>query len=66
MNRSIIKQRAKEALRFRYWPIVGMELIAGVLMTFCILAIFYVGPYVALSEAGFYHERHAEADGQIE
>ena len=35
-------------------------------LTFGILANFYVGPYVALSEAGFYHERHAEADGQIE
>ncbi len=32
MNRKSIKERAKEALRFRYWPIVGIELIAGVLI----------------------------------
>lgn len=32
MNRKQIKQNAKEALRFRYWPIIGIELIAGALM----------------------------------
>lgn len=32
MTRQTIKQNAKEALRFRYWPIIGVELIAGALM----------------------------------
>ncbi len=32
MTRQTIKQNAKEALRFRYWPIIGAELIAGALM----------------------------------
>lgn len=31
MTRQTIKQNAKEALRFRYWPIIGAELIAGAL-----------------------------------
>lgn len=32
MTRQTIKQNAKEALRFRYWPFIGAELIAGALM----------------------------------
>ena len=31
MTRQMIKQNAKDALRFRYWPIIGVELIAGAL-----------------------------------
>jgi len=31
MTRQTIKQNAKEALRFRYWPIIGVELIASAL-----------------------------------
>lgn len=31
MTRQTIKQNAKEALRFRYWPIIGVELIAAAL-----------------------------------
>lgn len=32
MTRQMIKQNAKEALRFRYWLIVAVELIAGALL----------------------------------
>ncbi len=32
MTRQMIKQNAKDALHFRYWPIIGVELIAGALM----------------------------------
>ena len=32
MDRKSIKANAKEALRFRYWPIIGIELIASVLI----------------------------------
>ena len=32
MTRQMIKQNAKSALQFRYWPIIGVELIAGALM----------------------------------
>lgn len=32
MTRQMIKQNAKEALRFRYWMIVAVELIAGALL----------------------------------
>lgn len=32
MTRQMIKQNAKDALRFRYWMIVAVELIAGALM----------------------------------
>ncbi len=32
MTRQMIKQNAKEALRFRYWMILAVELIAGALM----------------------------------
>ncbi len=32
MTRQMIKQNAKEALRFRYWMIVAIELIAGALL----------------------------------
>ena len=31
MDRKLIKQNAKQAFRMRYWPIVGIELLAGVL-----------------------------------
>ena len=31
MDRKQIKQNAKDGMHFRYWPIVGIELIAGVL-----------------------------------
>ncbi|MBQ6332911.1 MAG: DUF975 family protein [Clostridia bacterium] len=31
MTRQTIKQNAKEALRFQYWPIIGVELIAAAL-----------------------------------
>ena len=31
MDFSMIKENAKAALRMRYWPIVGIELLAGVL-----------------------------------
>ena len=35
------------------------------ILTFGVLAIFYTGPYSALSEAGYYHERHSGAEEPI-
>ena len=32
MDRKAIKQRAKDSFRMRYWPVIGIELLAGVLV----------------------------------
>ena len=37
---------------------IGWLILTG--LTFGILGIFYTGPYIALAEAGFYHEKHTE------
>ena len=34
------------------------------MLTFGVLAIFYTGPYMALAEAGYYHELHHNADAE--
>lgn len=43
--------------------VLGLSFIGWLVLTaltFGILGIFYTGPYIALAEAGFYHEKHAE------